>query len=60
MKLSKTLRNFLRRVSKKQAEEKLQDLRNHQHDKIRYKKRMQLEEEFDRYLEEELKRLDKE
>ena len=44
--------------NKKDFEEKLQEARHKGHDKIQYRRRMQEEKEFDKMLEEELKRLD--
>jgi hypothetical protein len=47
-------------VSKKEADERLQELRNKNHNKIRYRKRLQEEEEFDEYLKDALARLNEE
>lgn len=36
--------------SKKQFDEKLQEVRSHKHDKLRYRKRMQQEQEAEKQL----------
>jgi hypothetical protein len=56
------LKNYWRRVisPKKHFEEQLQDIRHPAHDKIKHRKRLQEDKEFDKYLEEELKKLNEE
>lgn len=51
------MKNYSPRVNKKYVDEKMQDLRNPRHDKIKYRRRRQDELEFDKYLEEELKKI---
>lgn len=46
-------------TSKKDLEDRLQELRNPKKDKIAYRKRKQLEEQDDKWLQEELKKLEK-
>lgn len=58
---SKTiLKNSSGRVSKKNADEHLQDVRHKNHNSIRYRKRMQEEHEIEEYLKQELQRLSEE
>ena len=40
------------RTNRKEFEEKLQELRHHNHDKLRYRKRVQQEEEAEKQLKE--------
>ena len=47
-------------VNKKAFQEKLQETRSKVHDKIRYRRRKQEEDEINKYLNEELKQLMKE
>lgn len=44
-------------VSKKQLDEHLQDIRNKHKDKIQYRKRVQEDQEAQRYLDEEVQKL---
>lgn len=55
--MTNTQKNYTRRASKKQGDEHLQEIRNHTHNRIRYLKRVQEEEELERYLKDELQRL---
>lgn len=48
------MRNYLMPVNKKQLDEHLQDIRNKHKDGIRYRRRVQEDEEAKRYLAEEL------
>lgn len=43
--------------TKKNFDEKLQELRHKDHSKVKYKKRLQEQEEADNYLKQELQRL---
>jgi len=42
---------------KKKAQEKLQELRHKDHSDVKYKKRIQQQQEEDKYMKEELKKL---
>ena len=44
-------------VNKKQLDEHLQDIRNKHKDKVQYRKRVQDEQEAEKYLKEELAKL---
>ncbi len=44
-------------MSKKQADEHLQEVRSKEHNKLRYRKRVQQELEEEQYMKEELNRL---
>ena len=56
--MTRILTNYSRRATdKKEFEEKLQEARHRKHDKIKHRRWEQEEREFDKYLEEELRKL---